>query len=65
MIQAVWYVHQGMEALACLNAIFAQASYGVNWGGNIPGIGTEGQLRITGFAPPLLALRWDVDRGEG
>ncbi len=42
MVRAVRDVHRGMDALARLDVIFAQASYGLDWGGSIPDIGTEG-----------------------
>ena len=65
MVQAARDVRRGMDALARLDAIFARASYGLDWGGNIPDIGTEGRLRVTGFVHPVLALRRDVDVGGG
>jgi len=65
MVRAARDVRRGMDALARLDAIFARASYGLDWGGNIPDIGTEGRLRVMGFVHPVLALRRDVDLGGG
>ncbi len=48
MVQAVWDVRQGMDTLARLDAIFAWESYGLDWGGNIPNIGTDGYFCVTG-----------------
>ena len=61
MVRAARDVRRGMDALARLDAIFARASYGLDWGGNIPDIGTEGRLRVTGFVHPVLALRREYD----
>ncbi len=48
MVRAARDVRRGMDALARLDAIFARASYGLNWGGNIPDIGTDGHFPVTG-----------------
>ena len=65
MVRAARDVRRGMDALGRLDAIFARASYGLDWGGNIPHIGTEGRFRVTGFVHPVLSLRRDVDVGGG
>jgi transcription antitermination factor NusG len=61
-------VSRGMDALARLDAIFAKASYGLDWGGEIPDVGMGGRLRVMGFVHPVLALRRegvDGDVGAG
>ncbi len=63
MISAAPYVKRGMDALGRLDAIFARASYGIDWNGAIPDIGTGGRLRVHGFVHPVLALRQEVDGG--
>jgi hypothetical protein len=55
---------QGLGTLAHLDAIFFRVAYGLNWGGNITYIGTDGRLHVTGIAPPVLTLRWDANREE-
>jgi len=53
-----------MDALACLDAIFARESYGLDWGGNIPNIGTDGHFRVTGSSSRHMR-RWGQRRESG
>ncbi|KAL3764660.1 hypothetical protein ACHAW5_000291 [Stephanodiscus triporus] len=57
-------VSRAMDALARLDAIFAKALYGLDWGGEIPDVGMGGRLRVIGFVHPVLALRREGGDGD-
>lgn len=65
MIRAAKDVQRGMNALARLDVVFAKASFGCDWDGTIPEMGTEGQVHVEQFVHPVLALESRVVKGDG
>ena len=61
MIRYAPYVQHGMDILARLDVIFARASYGIDYCGCIPIVGTNGQLHVQKFVHPVLSLRKEIN----
>ncbi|KAL9185078.1 hypothetical protein ACHAXT_002855 [Thalassiosira profunda] len=64
MTKAAPHVQNALAALAQLDAVFARASFGRDWDGRIPQIGTEGRICVEKFVHPVLALEGDVVNGD-
>jgi dsDNA-specific endonuclease/ATPase MutS2 len=58
-------IHQGLDAVARLDTIFARAAFGYTLNGFIPHIGNDGVIDVDNFVHPVLATKGGGGQGAG